>query len=106
MECGYRKLLKNPRESASLSSIFFFGWSIPIFKKTYTKVLGPESAYEPLTADRSQTLGDKLEKCDFLNCVFYFLRIIFTEYIISNSITVYGKRNVKTTNIHRLCEQS
>lgn len=63
METGCRKLLKNPRETANIISALFFGWSIPIFKKTYKQFLqADEVIIEPLEQDRSQHLGDRLEK--------------------------------------------
>lgn len=62
MESGHRKLVKNPRQSANLISIIFFGWSIPILKKTYHNILHPNDAFEPLDEDRSENLGNRLEK--------------------------------------------
>lgn len=62
MESGHRKLLKNPRQTASIASILFFGWSIPIFKKTYKHILQSNDAIEPLNNDRSEYLGDRLER--------------------------------------------
>lgn len=62
MESGQRKLLKNPRQSANFISVLFFGWSIPIFTKSYTKLLHPNDAFEPLDEDRSNVLGDRLER--------------------------------------------
>lgn len=62
MDSAYRTLLKNPRQSANLISFLFFGWSIPIFKKSYHKVLHPNDTFEPLDEDRSDRLGDRLEK--------------------------------------------
>lgn len=63
MESGRRKLANNPRESANWISVLFFGWSIPIFKKSYTDVLHPNDAFEPLDVDRSEMLGNRLERC-------------------------------------------
>lgn len=73
MESGYRTLLKNPRQSANLISIIFFGWSIPIFKRTYENVLHPNDAFEPLDEDRSEYLGNRLEKyvSHCVNSVFF-----------------------------------
>ncbi|XP_031625002.1 probable multidrug resistance-associated protein lethal(2)03659, partial [Contarinia nasturtii] len=63
MESAYRKLLKNPRQSASLISILFFGWTIPIFKQSYRDdALDSNDAFEPLVLDQSDRLGDRLEK--------------------------------------------
>lgn len=65
METGKRKLNENPRQSANLMSILFFGWSIPLFKRTYDKVLDAHDAVQPLEQDRSKILGDRLERYDF-----------------------------------------
>lgn len=62
MESSYQKLLKNPRQSASLISVLFFGWSIPLFKTSYKRVLNSNDAFEPLSDDRSKVLGDRLER--------------------------------------------
>ncbi|XP_031639826.1 multidrug resistance-associated protein 4-like, partial [Contarinia nasturtii] len=62
MESAYRKLLKNPRNGANFLSVVFFGWSIPIFKKTYNNVLHPNDVFEPIDEDYSDRLGDRLEK--------------------------------------------
>lgn len=59
---GKRKLHANPRQTANLLSILFFGWSIPIFKRTYDKTLDSSDACEPLLQDRSAALGDRLER--------------------------------------------
>lgn len=61
MESGYTKLLENPRQTANIASVLFFGWSIPIFKKTYKHILHSNDAIEPLNNDRSEYLGDRLE---------------------------------------------
>lgn len=62
MEVGQRKLAQNPRKSASLISKLFFGWSIPIFKRSYGIQLHPNDAFAPLDEDHSKILGDRLEK--------------------------------------------
>lgn len=62
METGTRKLKENPRHKANFLSVLFFGWSIPIFKTTYDKVLEAHDAVEPLQQDRSKLLGERLER--------------------------------------------
>lgn len=62
MESGHRKLLSNPRETASWISIIFFGWSIPLFRRTYNKALDSCDVSAPLKDDRSSILGDRLER--------------------------------------------
>lgn len=52
----------NPRKTANLLSILFFGWTIPIFKRTYDKILRPNDVFEPLSADLSNVLGDRLDR--------------------------------------------
>lgn len=68
MEYGHRRLSKNPRQNANFLSVIFFGWSIPIFKKTYNvNVLHPNDAFQPLDEDLSEILGDRLEKYVLFN---------------------------------------
>ena len=62
METGERKLQPNPRKTASVISILFFGWTIPFFKRSYKKVLDPNDVSEALVIDQSSTLGDRLER--------------------------------------------
>lgn len=62
METGKRKLQSNPRQSASVLSILFFSWTIPFFKRSYSKVLDPNDISEPLPIDSSTQLGDRLER--------------------------------------------
>lgn len=66
MDAAYRKLLQNPRQSASWISVLFFGWTIPIFKQSYQdEALHPNDAFGPLEDDQSYKLGDRLERYDF-----------------------------------------
>lgn len=62
MESGTRKLQSNPRNNANWFSILFFGWTIPIFKQTYGKILDSCDVCEPLKCDQSKVLGDRLER--------------------------------------------
>lgn len=64
MESGRRNLSKNPRQSANLLSVVFFGWSIPIFKKSFKDNLHANDAFEPIDEDRSELLGNRLERYD------------------------------------------
>lgn len=61
MEAVHRKLPPNPREKTNFLSILFFAWTIPLFKKGYTKVLLLEDIFQPLKCDKSTSLGDRLE---------------------------------------------
>lgn len=62
MDGGKRKFLPNPREKANLLSIIFFWWTLPLFRKGYANVLDVEDIYQPLSIDRSESLGERLEK--------------------------------------------
>lgn len=62
MESGGRKLQPNPRENANFLSLLFFGWTIPLFKRTYGKILDASDVCQPLTEDQSYTLGDRLNR--------------------------------------------
>lgn len=64
MESGRRNLSKNPRQSANLLSVVFFGWSIPIFRKSFKNDLHANDAFEPIDEDRSELLGNRLERYD------------------------------------------
>lgn len=61
MESTRRKLPPNPRENANFLSVLFFVWTLPLFKKGYAKVLELEDIFQPLTSDRSESLGNRLE---------------------------------------------
>lgn len=84
MESARRNLLANPRQSANLLSMLFFGWSIPIFKKGYAKPLDSEDVYEPLDKDRSSNLGGRLERC-----VCYHGLITFVNKIVIVVVCFY-----------------
>lgn len=62
MESVKRKMSANPREGANIFSILLFSWTIPIFKRGYSKVLELGDIFRPLNADRSELLGNRLEK--------------------------------------------
>lgn len=62
MESVRRKLLTNPREKANVVSVLFFWWTIGMFKKGYRKVLDLTDLYQPRNVDRSEKLGDRLDK--------------------------------------------
>ncbi|KAI2474192.1 ATP-binding cassette sub-family C member 4 [Diabrotica virgifera virgifera] len=52
----------NPRETAGILSIMFFGFTIPTFRTGMKKQIGVEDVYNTLRSDRSEYLGDRLEK--------------------------------------------
>lgn len=62
MESIKRVLPSNPREKANFFSIIFFSWALPFFKKGYKKILQLEDIFRVLSNDRSEVLGDRLEK--------------------------------------------
>lgn len=61
MESAQQKLPPNPNESSNFLSKLFFVWTLPFFKKGYKQVLTLDDMYQPLTCDRSESLGDRLE---------------------------------------------
>lgn len=74
MESAYRTLSKNPRESASWISILTFAWTIPMFKRSYHNELNANDVFDPVTEDRSDRLGDRLERygiCEIM-LILYF----------------------------------
>uniref|UniRef100_A0A182NL50 Uncharacterized protein n=1 Tax=Anopheles dirus TaxID=7168 RepID=A0A182NL50_9DIPT len=62
MEAITRKLPPNPRQSAGILSTLTFWWTIDLFRKGYSKVLELQDLFRPLDVDRSDVLGDRLEK--------------------------------------------
>ncbi|XP_037037714.1 multidrug resistance-associated protein 4-like isoform X1 [Bradysia coprophila] len=62
MESTRKTLPPNPREHSNIFSILTFTWTIPLFKRGYTKILELDDIFQPLNADRSSLLGDRLEK--------------------------------------------
>lgn len=62
MESSRKTLPRNPREKSNILSILLFTWTIPLFKKGYTKILEWDDIFQPLPYDKSELLGDRLEK--------------------------------------------
>uniref|UniRef100_A0A0P6IW43 Putative abc transporter c family member n=1 Tax=Aedes aegypti TaxID=7159 RepID=A0A0P6IW43_AEDAE len=62
MESIRRKLATNPREKANILSVLTFWWTIDLFRKGYNKVLELQDLFKPLEVDKSEALGDRLEK--------------------------------------------
>ncbi|XP_076243243.1 ATP-binding cassette sub-family C member 4 [Calliopsis andreniformis] len=62
MDSSHVKANPNPRVKANFLSILFWWWTIDLFKTGYRKVLQSDDLYEPLKTDRSNVLGDRLEK--------------------------------------------
>ncbi|KAI2474163.1 ATP-binding cassette sub-family C member 4 [Diabrotica virgifera virgifera] len=52
----------NPRENANIFSILFFGYTIPTFRTGMTKVIDVDDVYNTLEGDKSDYLGNRLEK--------------------------------------------
>ncbi|XP_014208436.1 probable multidrug resistance-associated protein lethal(2)03659 [Copidosoma floridanum] len=52
----------NPAERANPISRITWWWTLPIFKKGYSKVFGVDDLYDPIKTDESNVLGDQLEK--------------------------------------------
>lgn len=62
MESSRRVLSVNPREKSNIFSIITFAWTIPLFKKGYSKTLELGDVFQPLKCDRSELLSERLEK--------------------------------------------
>ncbi|XP_076168369.1 ATP-binding cassette sub-family C member 4 [Ptiloglossa arizonensis] len=62
MDTSNVKSNPNPREKANLLSVLVWWWTIGLFKTGYKKVLQRNDLYDPLKTDRSNILGDRLEK--------------------------------------------
>lgn len=62
MDTGKRKYLPNPQENANCLSRIFYAWTIPLFRKGCSKVLELEDVFQPLQVDKSENLGQRLEK--------------------------------------------
>lgn len=62
MESVKTRLPPNPRENVNIFSAIFFLWTLPLFKKGYSKTLEFGDIFQSLSCDRSEILGDQLEK--------------------------------------------
>lgn len=56
------KLNENPREKATVFSVLTFYWTFGLFRKGYSKILQLDDLIRPLTADRSEILGNVLNR--------------------------------------------
>lgn len=55
------KLPLNPCDSANYVSRMVFAWVLPFIKNCYSNVLKLEDVFQPMTCDKSGSLGDRLE---------------------------------------------
>lgn len=62
MKSSKIELSQNPYEKAGFLSKLLYFWTIPLFKRAYDKELQLEDIFKPLETDRSEFLGNKLEK--------------------------------------------
>lgn len=62
MESSRRVLSVNPREKTNIFSILTFAWTLPLFRKGYSKNLEMDDIFQPLKCDRSELLSERLEK--------------------------------------------
>lgn len=62
MESTRKTLPPNPRENANIFSVLFFAWTVPLFKKGYSKILELDDIFKPLKSDQSDSLGERLER--------------------------------------------
>lgn len=86
MQSSQRILPPNPRERVNILSILTFAWTIPVFKKGYSKILGINDIFRTLNCDRSMVLGDRLEKwvIPFVLWMFdVFILLIISKFIES-----------------------
>lgn len=62
MDQVHHQLHENPRENANIFSVITFYWTIRLFKRGYQNVLGVGDLFKPLIADKSENLGNRLER--------------------------------------------
>ncbi|XP_032678119.1 multidrug resistance-associated protein 4-like [Odontomachus brunneus] len=62
MDSPRMKSRPNPKEKANIVSVLLWWWATDVFRLGYTKVAELEDFYELLKEDRSNILGDRLEK--------------------------------------------
>lgn len=62
METVKKKLKPNPRDSANILSVLMFTWVIPLLKNGYSKPLDTEDLFQSRQCDKSNLLGDKLQR--------------------------------------------
>lgn len=62
MESTRLKFTPNPYEGANFLSKLFFIWTVPFYKIRYKKEIDMNDVYGPLKSDRSELLGNRLEK--------------------------------------------
>lgn len=62
MESVQLKRPPNPCEKANLLAKIFFTWVLPIFQRGYKNAIKIDDIYEPLSCDRSESLGNRLEE--------------------------------------------
>ncbi|KAK9297340.1 hypothetical protein QLX08_008913 [Tetragonisca angustula] len=62
MDSSNLKQKPNPRVKANFLSVLFWWWTLDLFKTGYRKILQTEDLYTPLKTDRSNVLGDRLER--------------------------------------------
>lgn len=62
METARQRLRESPHKAAGIFSKLFRTWTIPTFSNSYLRDHGIDDMYQPLECDRSEALGDRLEK--------------------------------------------
>ncbi|KAF7993145.1 hypothetical protein HCN44_005926 [Aphidius gifuensis] len=62
MDANKPKERPNPREKTNWLSILLWTWTIKFFKTGYSKILETGDLFDPLSNDKSDVLGDRLEK--------------------------------------------
>lgn len=62
MDTTQPKLMKNAKAKTHFLSILTHWWTVPFFKLGYNKALDTDDLFEPLNGNKSQVLGDLLER--------------------------------------------
>lgn len=62
MESTRLKFTPNPYENAHFLSKLFFIWTVPFYKIRYKNEIDMNDVYGALKCDRSELLGNRLEK--------------------------------------------
>lgn len=62
MDTEQKPLQTNPRAKANIISVLTFWWTINLFKRGYRKTLELGDLYRPLDHDKSESLGNRLER--------------------------------------------
>lgn len=82
METSTTEQILNPKEKSNPISSLFFLWTFPLFRKGYKKELTIEDIYTTLQQDKSDRLGDILERYRHLRIQLTFHRIMILIFFV------------------------